>query len=422
MKRKILIYILLALVVGVSIIAPISCHGQVTELALPYPVKLINPKPIDFYYFNTSGTPYTSTSQVTTQVILAARYQGQTFNVNGVEYWFGAGTADINLVAKSGGGGITNGAINNEIPKSNGTNLISSGLFTSTSGDIDLGSTSISGNRTISAPSSSSNSSIIFKVNASGSLAEILRVRYDGLTGFSALEFPSNQYPEIISNTSITNSVVSSLSIAVTSSGTPANGFGPSVLFEGTNVGSQNSFSGSISAIYTDVTNNSQNADFSFSLPNNSPSALTEQLRITSDGRLYGKSLHNNSGSVTGTANQYIASGTYTPTTLSSINVNSITLNVFNWIRVGNVVTVSGRIDLTPTSSPLAAQLEFSLPISTSLPASYSLSGSAAESSSAKESGAIAGCCPLGNSAVLLFYASAGGPTNFYCTFTYLIN
>lgn len=70
---------------------------------------------------------------------------------------------------------------------------------------------------------------------------------------------------------------------------------------------------------------------------------------ITTDGRLYGTALHNSAGSVTGTTNQYIASGTYTPTLTNVTNIDASTAFVTQWIRVGNVVMVSGRVDVDPT-------------------------------------------------------------------------
>lgn len=73
------------------------------QLELPFSVKNLNPRPLDFYYFNTSGTAYTNTAQVISQVGASVRYRGMTFNVAGVEYWFEAGTADGDLVIKSSG-------------------------------------------------------------------------------------------------------------------------------------------------------------------------------------------------------------------------------------------------------------------------------------------------------------------------------
>jgi hypothetical protein len=62
-----------------------------------------------------------------------------------------------------GGGGITNGGAANEIVKSDGTNVVGTGLFTSTDGEVVLGSASLSGSiRTITADSSDASSTIQF--------------------------------------------------------------------------------------------------------------------------------------------------------------------------------------------------------------------------------------------------------------------
>lgn len=71
------------------------------QLELPYSVKVLNPKPLDAYYYNTSGTAYTNTAQVISQVSAGVRYIGMTVNVAGVEYWFSPTTADGNLVVKA---------------------------------------------------------------------------------------------------------------------------------------------------------------------------------------------------------------------------------------------------------------------------------------------------------------------------------
>ena len=118
----------------------------------------------------------------------------------------------------------------------------------------------------------------------------------------------------------------------------------------------------------------------------------TERLRLTSDGRFYGTALHNNSGAVTGTTNQYIASGTYTPTLTSVANVSGTpTAAGFKWIRVGNVVHVTGEISLTPSSvSGTLTRLGVSLPIASNLASSASLNG-AANSPTAAEFAAYIG-------------------------------
>lgn len=73
------------------------------QLELPFGVKVLNPEPLDAFYYNTSGAPYTSTSQVTSQIPSSLRYIGQTVNINNIEYWFGSGVLDANLVIKGSG-------------------------------------------------------------------------------------------------------------------------------------------------------------------------------------------------------------------------------------------------------------------------------------------------------------------------------
>ncbi len=89
MKKILLIFLLLSSFAGYS------------QLQLPYSVKLVNPLPVDAYYYNAAGTPYTNTAQVISQVLAAVRYRGMTVNVAGAEYWFAGGTADSDLILKS---------------------------------------------------------------------------------------------------------------------------------------------------------------------------------------------------------------------------------------------------------------------------------------------------------------------------------
>ena len=104
--------------------------------------------------------------------------------------------------------------------------------------------------------------------------------------------------------------------------------------------------------------------------------AGTKRVTVTSDGRLYGTALHNNAGSVTGTTNQYIASGTYTPTITNAINVTASTAKVCQWMRVGNVVTVSGVCEIDPTTGGgVLAVVDLTLPIATSITLDTQLGG-----------------------------------------------
>ncbi len=84
----------------------------------------------------------TNIASVTTPVNGMAAYDAATdlFNFRQAGAW----------VTLSAGGGITNTAANNELMKSNGTNAVPSGFFSTTAGDLIMGSAALTGNRTLS--------------------------------------------------------------------------------------------------------------------------------------------------------------------------------------------------------------------------------------------------------------------------------
>lgn len=112
----------------------------------------------------------------------------------------------------------------------------------------------------------------------------------------------------------------------------------------------------------------------------------TAWLYVTTDGRIYGTALHNNAGAVTGTTNQYIASGTYTPTLTNTTNVASSSFTnspPAKWIRVGNVVQVSGHVTITPTAAAgTQTILDLSLPIASNFVNFEDCSGTASDGAS----------------------------------------
>lgn len=85
-----------------------------------------------------------------------------------------------------------------------------------------------------------------------------------------------------------------------------------------------------------------------------------------------------------------VASGTYTPTFTAGANVDAATPYAWQWSRVGNVVTISGRFDIDPHSASSQTQLAFSLPIASDIQSVQDVGGVAAPSSNAG-SGCAAG-------------------------------
>ena len=104
--------------------------------------------------------------------------------------------------------------------------------------------------------------------------------------------------------------------------------------------------------------------------------SLTEKLRLTGDGRLYGTALHNNAGSLTGATNQYVASGSATTfNVLNGANVASSTPGYLRWTRVGNVVTVTGNISITATMGATPTVITFVPPIASNFTNAQQASG-----------------------------------------------
>lgn len=83
-----------------------------------------------------------------------------------------------------------------------------------------------------------------------------------------------------------------------------------------------------------------------------------------------------------------LVSGTYTPTLTGVTNVAASTAYQCQYIRVGAVVTVSGKVDVDPTAA-VATQLGISLPVASNLGALEDCAGTAAAPAVAGQSAAI---------------------------------
>ena len=96
-------------------------------------------------------------------------------------------------------------------------------------------------------------------------------------------------------------------------------------------------------------------------------------------GNIRAYRLHNNSSPQGNSGNQDIRSGTYEPTATNLTNISGLTVNEAQWLRVGNVVTVSGVItDVSITASGATTSFELSLPVASSFTNLYDLGGSGA--------------------------------------------
>lgn len=110
--------------------------------------------------------------------------------------------------------------------------------------------------------------------------------------------------------------------------------------------------------------------------------------------------------------------GTYTPTLTNVANLSASTAYQCQWLRVGNKVTVSGRVDIDPTTAALTTSLGISLPVSSNIGASEDCAGVAFASGIAGQGAAILGDS-INDRATMTWIA--GDVTNqaMYFTFTY---
>lgn len=133
---------------------------------------------------------------------------------------------------------------------------------------------------------------------------------------------------------------------------------------------------------------------------------------INDSGGGTGTIQHNSTGSLQGgAANQYyhltlaqlaslaaiipqetiigtLASGTYTPTLTNVTNLTASTAYECQYMRVGNTVTVSGKVEIDPTAAA-AIELGISLPIASNFGTQQDCGGVAAPSTIADRASAI---------------------------------
>lgn len=114
------------------------------------------------------------------------------------------------------------------------------------------------------------------------------------------------------------------------------------------------------------------------------------------------------------------AYGTYTPTLTNVANLDASTAYACQYLRVGNTVTVSGKVDIDPTLAATVTQLGISLPIASNFTAQEQCGGTAAASGIAGQVAAIR--ADATNDRAELVYVS-GDITNqsMYFSFTYVV-
>ena len=118
-----------------------------------------------------------------------------------------------------------------------------------------------------------------------------------------------------------------------------------------------------------------------------------------------------------------IKSGTYTPTSQDYANVTSATNYTAQYMRVGNVVTVSGKISTTSTAAATLSYFTLSLPITSSFTTEQQAAGHGTlKSLQTSDKDAVIYAGTGSNKVQFTYYTALAGASDIFYHFTYLIN
>lgn len=115
-----------------------------------------------------------------------------------------------------------------------------------------------------------------------------------------------------------------------------------------------------------------------------------------------------------------LTSGTYTPTLTNVANLAASTAFLCQYMRVNNVVTVSGRVDVDPTTAATDTQLGISLPIASNFANAFECGGTAWAPTLTSEGAAIL-ADPVNDRAVMQWKAVDVTNAARYFSFTYQV-
>lgn len=123
-------------------------------------------------------------------------------------------------------------------------------------------------------------------------------------------------------------------------------------------------------------------------------------------------------GSTGGTPISIISTGTYTPVTASSTNVSVAVPYVATYLRIGNIVMVTGSVDITPIAGAnTVTTLNLSLPIASNMTAGTDLNGSSGVFGNQRACAVVADA--TNDKAQILFNSEVSIAVGFYYVYMY---
>lgn len=115
-----------------------------------------------------------------------------------------------------------------------------------------------------------------------------------------------------------------------------------------------------------------------------------------------------------------LTTGTYTPTLFNTTNVAASTSHKCQWMRLGDMVTVSGRVEIDPTNNNASTVLGIALPVASNFGVDSDCGGAAAAPDVAGQCAAIT-ADPATDRALITFVAGSNANHSMSFSFTYQI-
>jgi hypothetical protein len=231
------------------------------------------------------------------------------------------------------------------------------------------------------APSVTTNSALIRMSNSAGTTFFGRDSSLGSLTGtaYATGLYLSDATPFILSTNSLERlRVLSNGDLGI---GTPAPGSKVDILGNYLTIRDA-SYSGNIGKASNLVTGGPAVSDFAVvtttgNLMFSASAASAQQMKLDPQGRLSGKSWHNNASGFAGTADQYVGSGTWTATPSAIAGIAGLAAQAGTYCRVGNVVTCTQTFTCTSATGG-SYSFQMNLPIASALVGSaFEASGNA---------------------------------------------
>lgn len=141
-------------------------------------------------------------------------------------------------------------------------------------------------------------------------------------------------------------------------------------------------------------------------------------MTIKQHGGVFGRNPEFNSISFTPGSGGNIDSGVYTPTAAGITNIDSVTAYESTFIQIGNIVQVSGRLDVDATGSG-DTRFTLTLPVPHDLTAIGDLAGICAQRSSSIQYPGVIYAGVSSDNAEFRLYSSSASSRETYFNFTY---